>query len=154
MIRKKPVLIIIMLRIRQLPRAIRSCPCFPYAWLFLSVRFDTGALFRSGLEDGRLLRLDLYGIAGSRVAAGARVATTHRERAEAAQFDPIAPCERARDLLEDRGDDTIDVPLIQMRVSFGEAGDRSEEHTSELQSLLRISYAVFCLKKINTQYQI
>src|SRR3546814_1331994 len=30
-------------------------------------------------------------------------------------------------------------------VSFVE--DRSEEHTSELQSLMRISYAVFCLKK-------
>src|SRR3546814_8415729 len=29
---------------------------------------------------------------------------------------------------------------------FGDA-DRSEEHTSELQSLMRISYAVFCLKK-------
>src|SRR3546814_7843151 len=29
---------------------------------------------------------------------------------------------------------------------------RSEEHTSELQSLMRISYAVFCLKKKNTQY--
>src|SRR3546814_10661506 len=28
-------------------------------------------------------------------------------------------------------------------------GDRSEEHTSELQSLMRISYAVFCLKKNN-----
>src|SRR3546814_10063223 len=28
---------------------------------------------------------------------------------------------------------------------------RSEEHTSELQSLMRISYAVFCLKKTNTQ---
>src|SRR3546814_9656002 len=27
------------------------------------------------------------------------------------------------------------------------AGDRSEEHTSELQSLMSISYAVFCLKK-------
>src|SRR3546814_2539606 len=27
------------------------------------------------------------------------------------------------------------------------AGQRSEEHTSELQSLMRISYAVFCLKK-------
>src|SRR3546814_6710388 len=27
------------------------------------------------------------------------------------------------------------------------ANDRSEEHTSELQSLMRISYAVFCLKK-------
>src|SRR3546814_1021722 len=28
-----------------------------------------------------------------------------------------------------------------------ETGTRSEEHTSELQSLMRISYAVFCLKK-------
>src|SRR3546814_8395610 len=32
----------------------------------------------------------------------------------------------------------------------GTSGDRSEEHTSELQSLMRISYAVFCLKKKNT----
>src|SRR3546814_7512828 len=30
------------------------------------------------------------------------------------------------------------------------ARDRSEEHTSELQSLMRISYAVFCLKKKKT----
>src|SRR3546814_6897857 len=30
------------------------------------------------------------------------------------------------------------------------AGGRSEEHTSELQSLMRISYAVFCLKKKTT----
>src|SRR3546814_7367781 len=30
--------------------------------------------------------------------------------------------------------------------------DRSEEHTSELQSLMRISYAVFCLKKKKSQY--
>src|SRR3546814_4675511 len=29
--------------------------------------------------------------------------------------------------------------------------ERSEEHTSELQSLMRISYAVFCLKKKTTQ---
>src|SRR3546814_7534783 len=29
---------------------------------------------------------------------------------------------------------------------------RSEEHTSELQSLMRISYAVFCLKKKKTSY--
>src|SRR3546814_2081401 len=39
-------------------------------------------------------------------------------------------------------------------VVFGATGDlslrRSEEHTSELQSLMRISYAVFCLKKKNT----
>src|SRR3546814_4366238 len=31
---------------------------------------------------------------------------------------------------------------------------RSEEHTSELQSLMRISYAVFCLKKKNNQTDI
>src|SRR3546814_10339229 len=31
------------------------------------------------------------------------------------------------------------------------AAARSEEHTSELQSLMRISYAVFCLKKQTTQ---
>src|SRR3546814_5407263 len=31
---------------------------------------------------------------------------------------------------------------------------RSEEHTSELQSLMRISYAVFCLKKKNTNTQL
>src|SRR3546814_5270163 len=33
---------------------------------------------------------------------------------------------------------------------FASRGDRSEEHTSELQSLMRISYAVFCLKKKKT----
>src|SRR3546814_18842686 len=32
-------------------------------------------------------------------------------------------------------------------------GSRSEEHTSELQSLMRISYAVFCLKKKNTTHK-
>src|SRR3546814_7701397 len=31
--------------------------------------------------------------------------------------------------------------------------DRSEEHTSELQSLMRISYAVFCLKKKNNNWK-
>src|SRR3546814_4759270 len=36
----------------------------------------------------------------------------------------------------------------------GEARARSEEHTSELQSLMRISYAVFCLKKKNKRNSI
>src|SRR3546814_1807375 len=45
----------------------------------------------------------------------------------------------------------VGAPLIQERLSgcllrSREQG-RSEEHTSELQSLMRISYAVFCLKK-------
>src|SRR3546814_7534620 len=37
-----------------------------------------------------------------------------------------------------------------MFVSVGERQERSEEHTSELQSLMRISYAVFCLNKKKT----
>src|SRR3546814_7490583 len=38
-----------------------------------------------------------------------------------------------------------------LRVPFQKKlSDRAEEHTSELQSLMRISYAVFCLKKKNT----
>src|SRR3546814_8813655 len=42
---------------------------------------------------------------------------------------------------------------IAMALLGGEAVEtRSEEHTSELQSLMRISYSVFCLKKIQKQY--
>src|SRR3546814_4240950 len=37
--------------------------------------------------------------------------------------------------------------LFDGPVKFRAKCDRSEEHTSELQSLMRISYAVFCLKK-------
>src|SRR3546814_5159763 len=43
------------------------------------------------------------------------------------------------------GQDLVRVPIGRLhRVEY-----RSEEHTSELQSLMRISYAVFCLKKKN-----
>src|SRR3546814_5023269 len=38
----------------------------------------------------------------------------------------------------------INVETVSLRASMT---DRSEEHTSELQSLMRISYAVYCLKK-------
>src|SRR3546814_4972725 len=41
-------------------------------------------------------------------------------------------------------------PLALARSPRGSAVLRSEEHTSELQSLMRISYAVFCLKKKKT----
>src|SRR3546814_5888830 len=37
--------------------------------------------------------------------------------------------------------------IIALSAPTGRAAKRSEEHTSELQSLMRISYAVFCLKK-------
>src|SRR3546814_4464194 len=40
---------------------------------------------------------------------------------------------------------------IPVNLLSGRASIRSEEHTSELQSLMRISYAVFCLKKKTTK---
>src|SRR3546814_2291617 len=43
------------------------------------------------------------------------------------------------------GENSNDIPAIV---------PRSEEHTSELQSLMRISYAVFCLKKQNNAHNI
>src|SRR3546814_10195642 len=47
--------------------------------------------------------------------------------------------------------------LVRLSLAFGHDrfldGARSEEHTSELQSLMRISYAVFCLKKKNQRKQ-
>src|SRR3546814_5357211 len=43
--------------------------------------------------------------------------------------------------------------LVVRFVADLEPQSRSEEHTSELQSLMRISYAIFCLKKKNTQQQ-
>src|SRR3546814_6359810 len=47
------------------------------------------------------------------------------------------PCHEAIRAIVDIGSPVLEVA----------AGSRSEEHTSELQSLMRISYAVFCLKK-------
>src|SRR3546814_10861851 len=41
----------------------------------------------------------------------------------------------------------ISAYYFDLQVKRGAATGRSEEHTSELQSLMRISYAVFCLKK-------
>src|SRR3546814_1886166 len=49
------------------------------------------------------------------------------------------------------------VPVIAVFAFDGDriTNERSEEHTSELQSLMRISYAVFCLKKkTNISYQV
>src|SRR3546814_5221478 len=45
-----------------------------------------------------------------------------------------------------------DTTLSQPPPAFAGGGARSEEHTSELQSLMRISYAVFCLKKKNNTH--
>src|SRR3546814_6946166 len=49
-------------------------------------------------------------------------------------------------IYRDRSENAAQVPDAQ-----GAKAERSEEHTSELQSLMRISYAVFCLKKKKAQ---
>src|SRR3546814_1155164 len=52
---------------------------------------------------------------------------------------------QGREIIVGLGHDLAQPPLHQL----GIFADRSEEHTSELQSLMRISYAVFCLQKKN-----
>src|SRR3546814_8320065 len=56
---------------------------------------------------------------------------------------------RARHLVRERagGAAGLPQPRPRERAATAGGGDRSEEHTSELQSLMRISYAVFCLKQ-------
>src|SRR3546814_6733481 len=49
---------------------------------------------------------------------------------------------------QNRADYVVNVSLDTTKHAIN--GDRSEEHTSELKSLMRNSYAVFCLKKKNT----
>src|SRR3546814_2721003 len=66
----------------------------------------------------------------------------------------------AQDMAEDHGAIAqasghagIDIVLVyDLKHACSRGPRRSEEHTSELQSLMRISYAVFCLKKKNTTY--
>src|SRR3546814_3970077 len=74
---------------------------------------------------------------------------SNRLAAFAAEFDlgkvPGAVIERAKlNIL-----DCLGIGFASTTYEFGQRTARSEEHTSELQSLMRISYAVFCFKKNN-----
>src|SRR3546814_8866515 len=67
-----------------------------------------------------------------------------------AGFAPADHCSEAVGRILDRRVDAVEVLLVDaIRRHDVErvAERRSEEHTSELKSLMRISYAVFCLKK-------
>src|SRR3546814_1498944 len=132
--------------IRRPPRSTRTDTLFPYTTLFrsgalvgqLAVEHDfrvTGAL--------ELLEDDL-------VHAAAGVDEGCRDDGQRAAFLDVARrAEEALRALQGVGVDTAGQHLAGGR-HHGVV--RSEEHTSELQSLMRISYAVFCLKKkINRQ---
>src|SRR3546814_7983438 len=70
-----------------------------------------------------------------------------------ARLDALGPI-RALDLSDIERIDTVGAWIVTRTAHAHDAevigaSERSEEHTSELQSLMRISYAVFCLKKQN-----
>src|SRR3546814_10337847 len=106
--------------IRRPPRATRTDTLFPYTTLFRSSR--------RAMALAMIASATCAGQSGS-LAADADATSAAGGPAYARPFDAI-PTAGPELLAELRGG---------LR--------RSEEHTSELQSLMRISYAVFCLKK-------
>src|SRR3546814_2244951 len=114
--------------IRRPPRSTRTDTLFPYTTLFRSrqpeKRHAPGAAGHDRLPVG-----------GRPVERGARGPADDgcAQPGEAAGARHAAAAVDGHDAVDDRG------LLPDVR--------RSEEHTSELQSLMRISYAVFCLKK-------
>src|SRR3546814_4950357 len=107
------------LMIRRPPRSTRTDTLFPYTTLFRSAGFVGGGA-RRGLVAGEA-QLDDVG-RDARLTGGRVRADGHSSRALALGQQGPQPFEQRHRA-------------------------RSEEHTSELQSLMRISYAVFCLKK-------
>src|SRR3546814_1338816 len=78
--------------------------------------------------------------------------TLFRSRGDPDATIVVPPGGSFDDMLAARGDKEIGDRTNKIVAKLAEA-NRSEEHTSELQSLMRISYAVFCLKKKkNTQF--
>src|SRR3546814_2651687 len=134
--------------IRRPPRSTRIDTLFPYTTLFRSVfrpaeaeanhRSAPSALGRSILRARQTLR--------------EHGATGHlRTREEGSTLLPSHPPAAQPQLLPGRGCRRVHWQDEWRRFAFHAMSPlrRSEEHTSELQSLMRISYAVFCLKKKN-----
>src|SRR3546814_7388362 len=86
--------------------------------------------------------------------------TLLRSRLSSGENDIAVPAVEDRDELGEMGRAVLvfrDAAVEKQRLEAQAAEDRrlrSEEHTSELQSLMRISYAVFCLKKTSNQQHI
>src|SRR3546814_14410527 len=141
--------------IRPPPRSTRTVTLFPYTTLFRSARLDQpGALEHfvafQVLRQDRIVDRPEEG----RVHAHREEREHHQRdrdqmhrKAHPGEDEPDAADEHDENLAE--FDDADDPRLVaRVRKLARERGEqRSEEHTSELQSLMRISYAVFCLKK-------
>src|SRR3546814_1092964 len=110
--------------IRRPPRSTRTDTLFPYTTLFRAVDWNAVPLARRG-RQGKLRR-------GGSVDADRQICRVDR-RALARLALRGLRCSPRKD--RERESDRRS------------AERRSEEHTSELQSIMRISYAVFCLKK-------
>src|SRR3546814_7437389 len=108
--------------IRRPPRSTRTDTLFPYTTLFRSQVAD--AALRDVRPNRRVIELD-------------------RSQPEFVQTFGQYLDKRISQQRIDRGRRMLDTHASLFR--------RSEEHTSELQSLMRISYAVFCLKKKKKQ---
>src|SRR3979411_2150951 len=76
--------------------------------------------FLAGLEKRDTLLIARHMRAGARIAAGAVRTVLHRERAETAQLDPVAARQGGDDLIENRVHNVLDIPLVKMRVVFGD----------------------------------
>src|SRR3546814_5677472 len=126
---------------RPPPRPTRTDTLFPYTTLFRSL---LGHLQRS--VDEHLKELAL----GEHLARHLPLGTERRD--EAHQHDQTGVDHQLGNL--GHAADVLDAVLVGGTQVLVEAvadvvavEDRSEEHTSELQSLMRISYAASCLKK-------
>src|SRR3546814_10062440 len=126
--------------IRRPPRSTRTDTLFPYTTLFRSARERVG--FVQAQVAGRRVRVALAPTAEGELAQAVFVPVQRSLPAFRTQQRPgIAEPERRFRIAA-----LVD-ELRVLGIAHRTAGERSEEHTSELQSLMRISYAVFCLEK-------
>src|SRR5688572_20324907 len=77
--------------------------------------------FLAGLEERHALLIDRHMGAGARIAPRAGRTMLDRERTETAQLDTVAARQGSDDLIENRVDDVLDIPLIKVRVVLGNA---------------------------------
>src|SRR3546814_1370433 len=123
--------------IRPPPRSTRTDTLFPYTTLFRSVG-QGGVLQVGEVEVGERVHLR-HALAAIHVARRGAVFRVHRRQFERRRLGGgRLDQRRALARLDHEGVARLAQPF---------AGDRSEEHTSEIQSLIRSSYAVFCLNQ-------